>query len=46
MKVGIMIYLEPQLLTEIESKFKGNSRSEKMCKCLEKGIKVGSRGRE
>jgi hypothetical protein len=39
MKVGIMIYIEPSLLTEIESKIKGNNRSEKVCKCLEKGLK-------
>jgi hypothetical protein len=44
MKVGIMIYIQPQLLTEIEQKIKGNNRSEKVCKCLEKGIEAIKNG--
>jgi len=38
MKVGVMIYIEPQLLTEIESKIKGNSRSEKIVTCTREGF--------
>jgi len=38
MKVGIMIYIEPELLTEIESRIKGKSRSEKIVTCTKEGF--------
>jgi len=38
MKVGIMIYIPPELLTEIESRIKGKSRSEKIVTCAKEGF--------
>jgi hypothetical protein len=37
MKVGISIYLDTNLLTEIEANIKGKNRSEKLVKCAKVG---------
>jgi metal-responsive CopG/Arc/MetJ family transcriptional regulator len=40
MKVGISVYLDSNLLTEIESNVKGKNRSQKIVKALEIGLRT------
>jgi hypothetical protein len=40
MKVGVMVYIPTELLSEIESKIKGNNRSEKIVTCARKGYEA------
>jgi hypothetical protein len=40
MKVGISLYLDYELLVNVESDIKGKNRSEKIEKCIVEGYKV------